>query len=191
MNGSSFCRWPQATAHFFARHTSANVVTVGRCLVALLMIPVWILGGLNWRLFALALWAVCWYLDAVDGVMAREEGQASEIGKWLDPLADKIQFYSTMSLFWGYCDLFALGGLFFADGYSTVKRGFGKQTAVVGANGFGKGKTVLQIIAFFSFSLAELSALPVFIVGGNILLYGACGSAAVSIIKRIWKHKSP
>lgn len=191
MNRSLFCRWTQAIARFFARRTTANVVTAGRCLVAILMIPVWALGGLNGRLVALALWAGCWYLDAVDGVMAREEGQASEVGKWLDPLADKIQFYSTMSLFWDYCDLFVLSGLFFADGYSTLKRGFGKQTAVVGANGFGKGKTVLQIIAFFSFSLAELSVFPIFIVGGNMLLYGACGCAVVSIIKRIGKYKSP
>ncbi|MBI5004593.1 MAG: CDP-alcohol phosphatidyltransferase family protein [Candidatus Lloydbacteria bacterium] len=191
MNGSSFCRLTKAIARFFARYTTANIITAGRCLVALLMIPVWILGGLNGQIFALVLWAGCWYLDAVDGVMAREEGQASEVGKWLDPLADKIQFYSTMSLFLNYCDLFVLGGLFFADGYSTIKRGFGKQTAVVGANGFGKGKTVLQIIAFFSFSLAELSVFPIFVASGNILLYGACGCAIVSIIKRTGKHKSP
>lgn len=191
MSSSLFYRPTKAIARFFARHATANVVTVGRCAAAILMVPVWIFAGLNGRLLALALWAGCWYMDAVDGVMAREEGQASEVGKWLDPLADKIQFYSTMSLFWNYCDLFVLGGLFFADGYSTVTRGFGKQTAVVGANAFGKGKTVLQIIAFFSFSLAELSTASIFVVSGNILLYGACGCAAVSIIKRIGKHKSP
>lgn len=134
MKALLFYRWTQTTARFFARRTTANTVTVGRCFVALFAIPIWIFCGWNERLFALA-----------------------------------------------------LAGLFFADVYSTIKRGFGKKTAVVGANNFGKWKTVLQIVAFFSFALGELFALPSFVANG--LLCGALGLGIVSIGKRM-KDKS-
>jgi len=190
MRISLFSNVTRIIANFLAQHTTANCVTVVRCAATLLVIPLWIFGGWNMRFLVLCVWGVCWYMDAVDGVMAREEGQESKTGKWLDPLADKIQFYSTMFLFWSDCDPRALGGLFVADGYSTIKRGCGKKTIVVGANSFGKWKTVFQIAAFFSFAIAELFVSSFFVVVANVLLYSALGFAIASIMKRI-KFKSP
>ncbi|MBI2046321.1 MAG: CDP-alcohol phosphatidyltransferase family protein [Parcubacteria group bacterium] len=184
MNECQFFSDARKVAAFLARRTTANKVTIARCSVALLMIPVWFFGGWHARFFAACVWGVCWYLDAIDGIMAREEGQASETGKWLDPLADKIQFYSTILLFWNECDLIALGGLFIADGYSTVERGFGKKMAVVGANSFGKWKMVMQIVALFSFIIAELFSFSFLIIIANGALFVGCGFAFVSILKR-------
>ena len=48
------------------------------------------------RLLALALFLVAMVSDAVDGLIARTQGQQSQLGAFLDPLADKLLILSTL-----------------------------------------------------------------------------------------------
>ncbi|MGH9035174.1 MAG: CDP-alcohol phosphatidyltransferase family protein [Acidimicrobiia bacterium] len=68
--------------------TVPNVVTVAR----LLFVPVfcWLLFGRDDRTAAAWLLAVLGCTDWVDGYLARRLGQVSELGKVLDPTADRI-----------------------------------------------------------------------------------------------------
>ena len=70
--------------------TVPNVVTTAR----LCCIPVflWLLLGLENRYAAAVLLGVLGMTDWVDGYIARHTGQVSELGKVLDPVADRLLF---------------------------------------------------------------------------------------------------
>lgn len=86
--------------------TLPNIVTV----VRLCMIPVflWLLFGLDNRVAAAILLAVLGATDWVDGYLARRFGQVSELGKVLDPTADRLLF------------IFCVGGIIVAGGAPVV-----------------------------------------------------------------------
>jgi cardiolipin synthase len=72
--------------------TLANQLT----LLRMLLIPAFVLlvvyGEFGW---ALAVFLVAGITDALDGLIARQTGQKSELGAWLDPAADKLLLVST------------------------------------------------------------------------------------------------
>jgi cardiolipin synthase (CMP-forming) len=82
--------------------TVPNLITLGR----LLCLPVylWLLLGLDDRLAAAGLLAVLGATDWADGYVARHFNQESELGRILDPVADRLLFFV------------AIGGILVVDG---------------------------------------------------------------------------
>jgi cardiolipin synthase len=84
--------------HIFRAMTTANKITILR----ILLIPFFVVeliyyvrtGNEACRLAALLSFAVSAILDGVDGYIARRYHQISELGKILDPLADKLLLVS-------------------------------------------------------------------------------------------------
>jgi cardiolipin synthase len=76
----------------FARQvlTLPNLITLAR--LACLPVFLWLLFGKENRAAAAALLAVLGITDWVDGFLARHLGQVSELGKILDPVADRLLF---------------------------------------------------------------------------------------------------
>jgi cardiolipin synthase (CMP-forming) len=72
--------------------TIANQLT----LLRMLLIPAFVLlvvyGRFGW---ALVVFIVAGVTDALDGITARMPGQKSELGAWLDPVADKLLLVTT------------------------------------------------------------------------------------------------
>ncbi len=78
--------------------TIPNLITIAR----LFLVPLIIVAIVNgqWAL-AFAGFVVAGVSDAVDGYLARHCGMASELGAWLDPLADKaliVSIYVTLAI---------------------------------------------------------------------------------------------
>lgn len=71
--------------------TWPNVVTVGR--LACLPLFLWLLLGRENRVAAGSLLAALGATDWVDGYLARRLGQTSNLGKILDPVADRLLFF--------------------------------------------------------------------------------------------------
>jgi cardiolipin synthase (CMP-forming) len=71
--------------------TLPNVITFGR--LACLPVFLWLLFGKEDRVAAAALLALLGITDWVDGYLARHLGQVSELGKILDPVADRLLFF--------------------------------------------------------------------------------------------------
>ncbi len=100
--------------------------------------------------FAAFLFVLASITDYFDGVIAREFDQITELGKILDPLADKMLtlagFLGLMVL--GRADAWAvyliLTREFFITGLRVSAAGRGKEIA---ASFFGKIKTIIQMIA--------------------------------------------
>jgi len=82
--------------------TTANKITISR----ILLVPLFIVavlyytdgGNEIYRLIALLAFAVAAISDGVDGYLARRYNQHSELGRILDPLADKILLVSGVVL---------------------------------------------------------------------------------------------
>jgi cardiolipin synthase len=70
--------------------TLPNLITLAR--LACLPVFLWLLFGKEDRAAAAALLALLGITDWVDGYLARHLGQVSELGKVLDPVADRLLF---------------------------------------------------------------------------------------------------
>src|SRR3954464_10479974 len=68
-----------------------NLITLARIL--LVPVVVWAIAS-NQMLIAFMLFAAAGVSDAVDGFLAKRFGMASELGAYLDPLADKVLIVS-------------------------------------------------------------------------------------------------
>ncbi len=101
--------------------------------------------------------------DWLDGYLARRLRCESDLGKMLDPLVDKILILAPLLVLvqrqavpaWGVFLILA------RELTVTAWRG-GPQAGVVGANLWGKAKTVAQIVAVLLLWLHLPGALPVF-----------------------------
>jgi cardiolipin synthase len=88
---------------------SSAVVTVPNILSAarILLIPVfcWLTANERTRLWGIVLFAVIVSTDWVDGYVARKTGQVSELGRILDPVADRLAIAAGLLTF-------AISGIF-------------------------------------------------------------------------------
>lgn len=89
--------------------------------------------------------------DWLDGYLARKLDQVTDLGKFLDPLVDKLLIFAPLLVLvergavpsWGV--FLILGRELAIAGWRVNPNLAGE--ALPGANGFGKAKTVLQIIS--------------------------------------------
>jgi CDP-diacylglycerol---glycerol-3-phosphate 3-phosphatidyltransferase len=99
------------------------------------------------RWVCLVIFLICALTDWLDGYLARKLNQISELGKFLDPLVDKLLVLAPLLA------LIELGqipgwGVFLILGRELTIAGWRvNQTTITGANIWGKLKTVSQIIA--------------------------------------------
>jgi cardiolipin synthase (CMP-forming) len=73
-----------------------NLLTLSRILVIPLVIATFYVEGDYARWFACALFSAAGFTDWLDGHMARRWAQQSELGRFLDPIADKLLVASTL-----------------------------------------------------------------------------------------------
>ena len=143
----------------------ANAVTV----VRILLVPVfaWALlmddgGSVTWRLIATAIFLLAALSDRVDGYLARSRGLVTDVGKLLDPIADKALVGAALILLcWPLGELpWWVPTIILARELGvTVLRMVVLRYAVMPASRGGKLKTVLQIVAISLF-LLPLAHLP-------------------------------
>ncbi|MCC5897055.1 MAG: CDP-diacylglycerol--glycerol-3-phosphate 3-phosphatidyltransferase [Phormidium sp. BM_Day4_Bin.17] len=135
--------------------TVATWITVSR----LLVIPFFLYvvshpdGGDRW--LALALFLLAALTDWLDGYVARRFNQVTDLGKFLDPLVDKLLIFAPLLVFieWG---LLPAWGVFLVLTRELTIAGWRvNQPNISGANLWGKAKTVSQIVAI-SLLLAPL-----------------------------------
>jgi cardiolipin synthase (CMP-forming) len=72
--------------------TTANQLTLLRMLLIPAFVILVLYGHLGW---ALVVFASAGLTDGLDGVIARRSGQKTQLGAWLDPMADKLLLVTT------------------------------------------------------------------------------------------------
>jgi len=142
------------------RFTLPNVITVARIVVAPLVAWLALADGTGMRFAAFILFLVAALSDLWDGYLARKHGWITDIGKLLDPLADKLLLAATLIPFyvishrlspgdqvpvWGDFPLWALLVLLGRELFITLFRSYANRRGVVIAAGrSGKYKAFVQ-----------------------------------------------
>ncbi|MBD5788146.1 CDP-diacylglycerol--glycerol-3-phosphate 3-phosphatidyltransferase [Cellulosimicrobium terreum] len=144
---------------------SANIVTM----VRILMVPLfaWTLlvdGGdsVTWRLVATGVFVVAASSDRLDGYLARRYDLVTDLGKLLDPIADKLLVGTALVLLaWPLGELpwWVPVVILARELGVTLMRFAVLKYAVMPASRGGKLKTVLQIVAITGF-LLPLAHMP-------------------------------
>jgi cardiolipin synthase (CMP-forming) len=67
-----------------------NLLTMSRIAVIPILVVLLYFDGPFWRWFALGLFVAACVTDFFDGYLARSRKQVSELGRFLDPIADKL-----------------------------------------------------------------------------------------------------
>jgi CDP-diacylglycerol--glycerol-3-phosphate 3-phosphatidyltransferase/cardiolipin synthase len=155
----------------------ANLVTVLR--IALVPFFAWALladGGhtTTGRLVATALFVVAAATDRLDGWLARRSGQVTDLGKMLDPIADKVLVGTALILLSWLGDLpwWVTVVILVRELGITAMRFFLLRYVVLPASRGGKLKTVLQSVAIGLY-LLPLDALPAFVSVAAVIFMGA------------------
>lgn len=163
-----------------SRLNIANALTVLR--IVLVPFLAWSLlaeGGhtVQWRLVAASIFVVAAITDRIDGDIARRSGLVTDLGKLLDPIADKLLVGTALVL------LSVLGDLpwwvtivvLVRELGITIMRFFLLRYLVLPASRGGKVKTVLQSVALGLY-LLPLDHLPGFV---HVLAATVMGAAVL------------
>ena len=133
--------------------TLATKITFIRVvLIPVYMVAMYLSGGESglWMWVALGVFILASVTDFVDGNIARKYHQVSDLGKFLDPLADKLLTIAAMVMFcqWGrfpgWALMIVLTREFGVTGLRLVAAGKGK---VIAAGWSGKVKTASTMVA--------------------------------------------
>ena len=142
--------------------TLPNILTVCRIALCPVVALLPFIRGYVPKLIAFVVFLIAAFSDLADGRLARERNEVTEIGKLLDPLADKLLLFSTLVPiywittyrmvqyeipWWGSVPLWVALVLVGREVMMTVFRSVAKRRGVIiAAMGAGKLKTVIQDI---------------------------------------------
>src|SRR6478735_11228704 len=128
----------------------------------------------GWRLVATALFVLAAVTDRVDGWLARRNDQITDLGKLLDPIADKLLIGTALVLLSWLGDLWwwVTIVILVREIGITVMRFFLLRYVVLPASRGGKIKTVLQSVAIGLY-LLPLDVLPQWVTVASVALMAA------------------
>lgn len=125
------------------------------------------------RWVCLAIFVVAAGTDWLDGYVARKFDQVTDLGKFLDPLVDKLLILGSLIALVGLEQIPAWSVVIILTRELAIAGWRIQQVQISGANGWGKAKTVVQIVAV-SLLIAPLSGIwtqvALLTYGGAILL---------------------
>lgn len=123
-------------------------------LLRIFMIPIFLLIFLiripYGQYIATAIFIIAASTDGLDGYIARKRKQITNLGKLMDPLADKLLITAALivlvelGLISGWVAFIIIGREFFVTGLRTIAAAEG---VIIAASKLGKLKTVTQIVA--------------------------------------------
>jgi CDP-diacylglycerol---glycerol-3-phosphate 3-phosphatidyltransferase len=160
------------------RWTLPNLITLGRIAVCPVLFAMVMAPGAGVRIAAFWVFIVAALSDVWDGYLARKHGWITDVGKLLDPLADKLLLAATFIPFylisrrpgsvddvpfWGPLPLWVVVVIFGRELFITLFRAWAARRGVVIAAGrSGKHKALVQHLFNGGFllwlPLAELAA---------------------------------
>lgn len=150
----------------------ANKVTISR----ILLVPVFLLALIIdfrykdievGKYIALLIFIIAASTDFIDGHIARKRHQITNLGKFLDPLADKLLVVTALVWFVekqeivSWMVIVIIAREFIVTGLRLIAAGEG---IVIAASNWGKIKTVTQIIAIIALLMHDLAPFNVLFV---------------------------
>ncbi|MBF7096184.1 CDP-diacylglycerol--glycerol-3-phosphate 3-phosphatidyltransferase [Alkalibacter mobilis] len=154
-----------------------NILTIIRMILLPVFVLVFFSDMENSRYWALGVYALASFTDLIDGQIARKFNVVTELGKVLDPLADKLMLMTVLICFYlaGFIPPLILGVVIVKELFmigSAMILYNREDRIVIPANYFGKSATVL-----FTLSIILMFFMP----GNPWVLYLMYFSIAVKI----------
>jgi CDP-diacylglycerol--glycerol-3-phosphate 3-phosphatidyltransferase len=167
-----------------------NALTISR-LLAIPVLMVLLLARFPYHdQIAAALFLIGALTDTLDGNLARSRGQVTELGKFLDPLADKLFILSVLIVLVqeGALAAWVVVVIFSRELLITVLRSLSaSQGRVIAATPFGKTKTVLQSAAVLLLILQR--PYPELGLPADVVLGAAVVFTVVSGVDYLWRFR--
>jgi len=162
--------------------TLPTKITLLRIVLVIPFAAALINGTRKYLLTALIILTIAAFTDYLDGRLARRRNQVSDLGKFLDPLADKLFFASAFIIFTAserlsvpaWVVILIISREFIINSLRTY--GLLKGT-VIAASGAGKIKTVVQIAAIYLIIIMLMAEKFL-----NLSYYISAAAAAVTLI---------
>ncbi len=128
----------------------ANLLTFSRILLVPLYL--WLFARPSWEggILALLVFVAAAVSDLMDGRLARSRREVTALGRFMDPLADKVLVVSALVQFWalGLVNPLLVGMIVVRDVWVTVMRVVAiAQNAAFKTSGSAKLKTTIQLTA--------------------------------------------
>jgi len=129
-----------------------NKITIARIVLTVIFMAFLFVHGLAAKVAALIIFSVASFTDWADGYLARRYGQISDLGKFMDPIADKIL---VLAAFFAFIELEIVPAwmvviIVLRESIVTGLRLFAlTKNIVLPAQEGGKQKTASQMIAIF------------------------------------------
>lgn len=130
-----------------------NILTIARILAIIPIVALVMQGDTAMRLVALVLYILAAVSDWVDGYLARAWDQYSDLGRMLDPIADKLVVGILIAaLAWDGSltawDMVPASAILFREFFVSGLREFlGNRTVVLPVSPLAKWKTTIQLVA--------------------------------------------
>jgi CDP-diacylglycerol--glycerol-3-phosphate 3-phosphatidyltransferase len=161
----------------------------------ILMVPVVLLGmsmpGLGWRIFAALIFILASVSDYFDGYYARKYNAVSNMGKFMDPIADKILVTSVLvalipsQLIDHWMVIIILARDTLIGGLRSVAAA---DQVIIAAKPAGKWKTAMQMVAIPAMIIGEdFAGIPVVKIGFWVLWLSVILSLT-SGIEYVWGY---
>lgn len=167
----------------------ANKITLLRILITPIVVVLLHYEGKVTCILATLAFAIAAMTDWVDGYIARRENMVTSMGKFLDPLADKVMICSVLIMFvrLDWAPAWVVMVIVCRELIVTGLRAMATDAGIVlAADRFGKVKTVLQIMAIaplmIHYPFFGLDLVPI----GTALLYAALVMAVFSGANYCW-----
>lgn len=154
--------------------TGPTVLTISRMILSVASF-VFVLLPYTWaRIVALVLFVIGAITDRIDGEWARATKQVTDLGAFLDPLADKmlvnLSFLALMYL--GVVPIWVFAVILVRDlAVDGIRMMIARKGVTVSASFYGKLKTTVQLTALIIILFNLIVNLEVFTILGNIALY--------------------
>ncbi len=158
-----------------------NLLTLSRILAIPLVVATFYVSGDSARWFCCALFSAAGITDWLDGHVARRWEQQSELGRFLDPIADKLLVAATLFMLtatdrlWGLTILPALVILCREILVSGLREYLAGLSVSVPVSRLAKWKTAIQMVAIGVLIVGDAGwhVLPVVTIGETLLWLAA------------------
>jgi CDP-diacylglycerol---glycerol-3-phosphate 3-phosphatidyltransferase len=145
-----------------------NTLTLSRIFLTPLLVVILLTRIDGKEIYGVVIFVVAAFTDYLDGYIARKRNQVTDVGKLLDPIADKL--------------LIIVGREFAVSGIRSIAA---SQGYVMPANALGKLKTVCQVLTIVVLIVADTYIEP-WERFGRFLLWVTVAISLVSAVNYLW-----
>ena len=166
-----------------------NKITVFRlCLIPVFVVAFY-LGDLGW-LYAGLVFVLASFTDFLDGYLARKYSLVTNLGAFLDPVADKVLVFASLVLLAGE-GIIPAWSIILIIGRETLINGFRliavEKGVVISASYLGKVKTVSQMVSLILLLFSPAWA-PLAVIG-IVVYWIAVAATVVSGVEYIYQGR--